>query len=459
MFSERLHRKHLSVSRQFITSCLAAFLGPFSFGYILGYSSPAIAELLKSKFLHEQQAAWFGSMVTIGAMLGGPIAGWFVEKHGRKYTMNFISVPLIVGWCLLIATSNVILFYLSRIVSGIAIGMTCVVSPIYIAEISTRSLRGMLGSSVQLSITVGIFVAYILGMYMDYIQMAKFGILFPFLSLFFTLSMPETPRWLLYKGRRVEAIQALTKLRSVNCDVEDEIRDIEEGLDVQDISYRDMWRKPELSRPIFISLSLMILQQLTGINAVLFYAVPIFKESGYENQSYLASAIIGATQILFTFFVSQIMDRVGRRKLLICGGLILSFSCFVLGSYYALKEHNYLVANNLKTLPLISLVVFIASFSIGWGPIPMLIMSEIFPSHARGKASALSIFTSWLFAFIVTKEFITVKESLGPAETFWLFSVFSFAGVFFVWFVLPETKGKSLEEIELYFLGRSMLKK
>lgn len=153
------------------------------------------------------------------------------------------------------------------------------------------------------------------------------------------------------------------------------------------------------------------------------------------------------------------MDRVGRRKLLISGGLSLSFSCFTLGSYYALKENNYLLANHLKTLPLISLVVFIASFSIGWGPIPMLIMSEIFPSHARGKASALSIFTSWLFAFIVTKEFITVKENLGPAETFWLFSLFSFAGAFFVWFVLPETKGKTLEEIELYFLGRSMLKK
>ena len=458
--TERLvSKKYEGSPTKLAFACLAACLGPLSFGYTLGYSSSAISEMLKLDILGKYQAGWFGSIVTIGAMGGGPLGGWLIEKYGRKKTIALISFPFLLGWILISSSSNYLILYLGRIFCGVGSGMVCVTCPVYIAEVTIKSLRGLLGSCVQLSITIGILIAYLLGMKFSYIQMAKTGLLIPVISLVIAFYLPETPRWLLLRNRRSDALKSLASLRGTHTDIEEECRDIEEGLDDQQVTLRDMVTRPELKRPMSISAGLMIFQQLTGINAVLFYTVPIFKDSGYADQSHWASVIIGITQVVCTLLACWLMDRAGRRKLLIFGGVVMGISTFTLGLYYAMKDYNASLVANLSGMALGSLMVFMIGFSLGWGPIPMLVMSEIFPSQARGKAGACSIFISWLSAFIVTKEFITLKDTIGPAETFWMFSICCFLGTVFVWLILPETKGKSLEEIELYFLGRSMLKK
>lgn len=458
--TERLvAKKYEGSPKKLALACLGACLGPLSFGYTLGFSSPAIPEMLKLDILGKYQAGWFGSIVTIGAMGGGPLAGWLIEKYGRRKTIALISLPFLLGWSLIASSTNYLILYLGRIFCGLASGMVCVACPVYIAEVTIKSLRGLLGSCVQLNITIGILIAYLLGMRFSYVQMAKIGLLTPIISLAITFFfLPETPRWLLLRNRRTDALKSLASLRGTHTDIEEECREIEEGLDDQQVSLQDMITRPEFKRPLGISAGLMLFQQLTGINAVLFYTVPIFKDSGYEEQSHWASVIIGITQVVCTLLACWLMDRAGRRKLLIFGGVVMGVSTFVLGLYYAMKDYDSSMVTNLSGMALGSLMIFMIGFSLGWGPIPMLVMSEIFPSQARGKAGACSIFISWFSAFIVTKEFITFKDTIGPAETFWGFSICCFVGTFFVWLILPETKGKSLEEIELYFLGRSMLK-
>lgn len=199
---------------------------------------------------------------------------------------------------------------------------------------------------------------------------------------------------------------------------------------------------------------IMFFQQFSGINAVMFYTVSIFQSAGYKN-SELATVVIGVVQVIATLVACFLMDKMGRKKLLIIAGSTMALTCTTFGYYYYRMSSG--THANISWLAITSLIIYIIGFSLGWGPIPMLVMSEIFPAPARGAASGIATFTNWFCAFLITKEFIAFQELFGQAGTFWIFGVCCLFGVMFVSKYLPETKGKSLEDIELYFLGRSML--
>lgn len=442
----------------FVVAC--AYLGPFSFGYTIGYSSPAIPQLEHDRLLEGSQAGWFGSLLTVGAMIGGPIAGWFVEKYGRKWTINISAFPFILGWLSILSAKTFGWLLIGRFLCGFASGMVTVCVPIYIAEVSTSAIRGMLGSGVQLTITIGILSAYVAGMYTNWYTMAMIGIVPAVLTLVVMLCVPETPHWLLMNDKKSDALKALSQLRSKYSDIQLECRDIEDGMDVKETFSWSEFKKPELSRPLIISVMIMVFQQLSGINAVMFYTVSIFKDAGLTEtgsglaNSNVATVIIGAVQVAATLLACFLMDKLGRRKLLITAGCLMCLSCFVFGIYY-MKASSGTSQNG--QLAIVCLVVYIIGFSLGWGPIPMLIMAEIFPSRVRGTAGSIANLINWTCAFIVTKEFVYLQEVLGPAVTFWLFSFSCMASVLYVWRRLPETKGKSLEDIELFFLGKSLL--
>lgn len=450
-----LAKKHEGSACRLVFAAACAFLAPLSFGYCIGYSSPAIPELEKLGLLTREESGWFGSLLTIGALGGGPIGGWLIEKFGRRTTIKFTSVPFLLGWGCMLLLSGPNGLFLGRFLCGLGCGLVTVCVPVYIAEISTSSHRGFLGAGIQLSITIGILASYAAGLSFSYADMAVIGMIPAALALVTLWFVPETPRWLLMRGRKKEAIVALRQLRHVHADCEDECRDIEEGLDLKEQFSWSEFKKPELSRPLMISVFIMIFQQFSGINAVMFYTVSIFKNAGLTN-SELATVLIGAVQVVGTLISCLLMDRTGRRRLLIIAGVAMSLACFVFGWYYY-KIDSGTSPSDLGALAVVCLVVYILGFSLGWGPIPMLIMSEIFPSRARGAASGIAVFTNWFCAFVVTKEFLLVQDVFGAAATFWLFAVFCTSSVIFVWRKVPETKGKSLEDIELYFLGKSTL--
>ncbi|KAM4662468.1 solute carrier family 2, facilitated glucose transporter member 8 [Discoglossus pictus] len=450
----------------------AAVLGPLSFGFVLGFSSPAITDLKNADnpdlILDKTAASWFGSIVTIGAAAGGIFGGFMVDRIGRKLSLMLCALPFVFGFTIIICAQNVWMLYAGRLLNGLASGITSLVVPVYISETSHSRVRGTLGSCVQLMVVIGIVGAYIAGMFLEWHWLAVLCSIPPVIMLLCMIAMPETPRYLINQGRRSEAMSALKFLRGSEADLEWEYRQIESSGDEQESSLRIAdFKNPSIYKPFLIGILLMFFQQFTGINAVMFYADTIFEEANFKNSS-LASVAVGLVQVFFTAIAALIMDKAGRKVLLIISGVIMAISTALFGVYFKITEMNIHNSsgsvltptglpiepeNHLSWLALGSMGFFIAGFALGWGPIPWLVMSEIFPLRARGVASGVCVVTNWGCAFLVTKEFHDLMDSLTQYGTFWLFAGFCVLNVIFTVVCLPETKGKSLEQIEDHFRG------
>ncbi|CAJ1069679.1 solute carrier family 2%2C facilitated glucose transporter member 8 [Xyrichtys novacula] len=456
---------------------LASVLGPMSFGFVLGYSSPAIPELTRISDprlrLDDDQASWFGSIVTIGAAVGGLLGGWMVEKIGRKLSLMFCSLPYVFGFTVIIAAQNVWMLYIGRVLTGLASGVTSLVVPLYISEMAHERVRGTLGSCVQLMVVLGIMGVYLAGLFLDWRWLAICSSIPPTLLMVCMCFMPETPRFLLSQGKRREAEEALRFLRGPDAPVEWECARIEDACDEQGSSFQmsDL-KDPGVYKPLIIGIFLMIFQQMTGINAIMFYAETIFEQAHFA-QSDLASVIVGLIQVVFTAVAALIMDKAGRKLLLIISGVSMAISATAFGVYFYLVSQQHSVATpstlfqdvqstvglaphrDLAWLALTSMAVFITGFALGWGPIPWLVMSEIFPVKVRGVASAICVLTNWSMAFLVTKTFQDMMNLLTSAGTFWLFASMCIVNSIFTIAFIPETKGKTLEQIEATFRGTS----
>ncbi|XP_075435104.1 solute carrier family 2, facilitated glucose transporter member 8 isoform X1 [Ascaphus truei] len=461
-------------NKKLFLATFAAVLGPLSFGFVLGYSSPAISYLKNadnpSLILDKNAASWFGSVVTIGAAAGGIFGGWIVDRIGRKLSLMMCSVPFVFGFAIIICAQNVWMLYIGRVLTGLASGVTSLVVPVYISETSHPRVRGTLGSCVQLMVVTGIVGAYIAGMILEWRWLAVLCCVPPLIMLIFMCFMPETPRYLINKDRRSEALAALRFLRGPEADHEWEYRQIEMSGDDQNTSLKVAeFKNPSIYKPFLVGVFLMFFQQWTGINAIMFYADTIFEEANFKNSS-LASVIVGLVQVFFTAIAALIMDKAGRKVLLIISGIIMACSAALFGVFFKITEVNLNNSSNaglllssstlhlepvdhLAWLALACMGFFIAGFALGWGPIPWLVMSEIFPLRARGVASGVCVVTNWGCAFLVTKEFHNLMDSLTSYGTFWFFSAFCVLNVIFTVFYVPETKGKTLEQIEAHFRG------
>uniref|UniRef100_A0A3B5ATW2 Solute carrier family 2, facilitated glucose transporter member 8 n=1 Tax=Stegastes partitus TaxID=144197 RepID=A0A3B5ATW2_9TELE len=402
-------------------------LGPMSFGFVLGYSSPAIPELSNSADprlrLDAVQASWFGSVVTVGAALGGLLGGWMVEKVGRKLSLMFCSLPFVFGFAIIVAAQNVWMLYVGRVLTGVASGVTSLVVPLYISEMAHERVRGLLGSCVQLMVVLGIMLVYLAGLFVDWRWLAICSSIPPTLLILCMCFMPETPRFLLSQGKRREAEEALRFLRGPDAPVEWECARIEDACDEQGSRFQvsDLM-DPGVYKPLLIGVMLMIFQQMTGVNAIMFYAENIFQQAHFK-ESDLASVIVGLIQVVFTAVAALIMDKAGRKVLLIISGVAMALSTTAFGVYFYIMSRLHSSSSlsvlmldvqngageeahsDLAWLALASTAVFIAGFALGWGPIPWLIMSEVFPVKVRGFASAVCVLTNWSMAFVVTKTF------------------------------------------------------
>jgi len=340
---------------------------------------------------------------------------------------------------------------------------------VYIAEIAHQKNRGGLGSVNQLAVTLGVVIVYLTGGSLTWKNTALFAVGPVALLLLLMLFMPETPRWLLATNQRNRALKELRWLRGPNYDVEGECFEIESNLDSQEtMSLKELWR-PSLLKPLVIGMFLMVFQQMSGVNAIMFYATKIFKEAGIDKPK-LVSDMFGLTQFVATAVACLIVDRSGRRILLLVGAFGMCLCQVCLGVYYDIKKssnsttsekamalqsanslYHSVPVEHITGLAITSALLFIAFFSIGWGPLPWLLMSEIFPPRAKGLASSICTLTNWFFVFLVTKLFPQMIDALKEQGTFWLFGGFCLLSFIFVYFLVPETKGKTLEEIEHYF--------
>ncbi|NWS76907.1 GTR8 protein, partial [Crotophaga sulcirostris] len=451
-------------------AAFAAVLGPLSFGFALGYSSPAITELRKSGNpklrLDGEQASWFGSVVTLGAAAGGILGGYLVDKVGRKLSLMLCSIPYVFGYMVIISAQSIWMLYVGRVLTGVASGITSLVVPVYISEVSHPTVRGMLGSCVQLMVVTGILGAYVAGIALEWRWLAVLCSVPPCVMLLFMSFMPETPRFLLNQHKRSEAMAALRFLRGPHADHEGECRQIEVGVQEEGLNLCE-FKHPSIYRPLLIGVTLMFFQQVTGINAVMFYAETIFEDADFKD-SKMASVAVGSIQVCFTAVAALIIDKTGRKVLLYVSGIIMALSTMLFGLYFKMVLPNQNNSSNpdvwftlnsatpgtessISWLAVVSLGLFVAGFALGWGPVPWLVISEIFPLKARGISSAACVLTNWVMAFLVTKEFNDFIGFLTSYGTFWLFSAFCCLNVTFTAFCIPETKGQTLEQIEAYF--------
>ncbi|CAG2118846.1 unnamed protein product [Medioppia subpectinata] len=348
-----------------------------------------------------------------------------------------------------------ILIIIGRVITGFASGICCGVAPTYCIQISTPKIRGLLGTGFQIFVTIGIVYVDLFGLALGWRWLCIIGLIPAVIMSIGMIFMPESPSWLMNKyGRSSQVVSALRRLRTDDSDIEGELKELQDRAEKSKAESSGFsmaaFKRPDVYKPFIIANVLMFCQQFSGINAVLFNMNSIFEASGSSMDPMVATCIVNSAMVAATISGGLIIDRLGRKILLIASGVGHVVTLGVLGYYY------YADSAGMGWLPVVCLVVFVVSFSIGFGPIPWMIVAEITPGFAMGVVSACGTAFNWLCAFIVTKQFEAIQKGLNKYGAFWMFAGISAGSVLFTVLFVPETKGRSLEEMQRIFRGEKV---
>jgi sugar porter (SP) family MFS transporter len=434
-----------------------AAIGGLLFGYDTGVISGALLYIKDD--LHagsfEQQA--IVAVLLLGAMVGALISGYLADHISRKWTKVISGTIYLVGALGCAVSVNAEMLIGFRFLLGISVGTASFVSPLYISEVSPPRVRGGLVSFNQVAIVSGILIAYIVNFaFRDFAEQWRWMLgvaALPGAALAIgMLSVPQTPRWLTLDGQRERARSVLERLREgdENAELDDEMHDIEEANEKErDTRARDMWR-PQLRPLLVVGLGLAITQQFVGVNTVIYYAPTILSDTGMGNGAALAATmVVGVTNLAFTIGAVLLLDRVGRRKLLLTGTAGILTALVLLGVYFTSST----LQDDYGWLALAGLVLFIASFAIGLGPVFWLMISEIFPVGLRSKAMSVCTVANWGANFLVAQTFLTLSDAITRQGVFFLYAGLAIVALVFFAVRVPETKGRSLEDIQEQLVG------
>jgi len=344
-----------------------------------------------------------------------------------------------------------------RSLTGVGIGFTCCVVNIYVSELSPANLRGALGTLFQVHVVAGLLFAYLCGVFLPWRPMAWLVVILSGFVTLLLLAVPESPQWLLQRGKRAEAAAALRRLRAADTPVDA----IVDGWDIETSKAADstgaLWVelcRPSVLRPLGVGVGLALLQQLSGINTVIFYCGEIFSGVLSKPHADIAAVGVQVVHLGVTIVVVPVIDRLGRRPLLLCAGAGMAVCAGLVGLYFLLDGTNHALP---KGVAVGIVYAYMGCFAIGMGAIPWLILGEIFPPQAKGVCSSLATAVNWLTSFAVTKTAVDLKASLGYTGLFWLYAGCLLIGEAFIYFMVPETKGRTLAEIQAAFEGREDL--
>ncbi|AJF27556.1 sugar porter family MFS transporter [Haloarcula hispanica] len=430
----------------YVVSALAALNG-LLFGFDTGIISGAFLFIQDSFVMSPLVEGIIVSGAMAGAAAGAAVGGQLADRLGRRRLILIAAIVFFVGSFTMAVAPNVPVLVAGRLIDGVAIGFASIVGPLYISEIAPPRIRGGLTSLNQLMVTTGILLSYFVNYaFADagaWRWMLGAGMVPAVVLAIGILKMPESPRWLFEHGRKDEARAVLKRTRSGG--VEEELGDIEETVETQsETGVRDLlapWLRPAL----VVGLGLAVFQQITGINAVIYYAPTILESTGLGNvASILATVGIGTINVVMTIVAILLVDRVGRRRLLLVGvgGMVATLA--VLGTVFYLPG----LGGGLGVIATISLMLFVSFFAIGLGPVFWLLISEIYPLSVRGSAMGVVTVANWGANLLVSLTFPVLTDGVGTSATFWLFGLCSLVGLVFVYRYVPETKGRTLEAIE-----------
>ncbi|XP_031261574.1 sugar transporter ERD6-like 5 [Pistacia vera] len=430
-----------------VFSTFIAVCGSYVFGTCLGYYSPAEIGIRDDLDLSESEYALFGSIMTVGAMIGAIISGKTSEMIGRRGAMGISELFCLIGWLSILCSKNVWLLDVGRLLIGCGIGLLSYVVPVYIAEITPKNLRGGFSSVHQFMITLGSAMTYFIGTAVTWRTLALIGIIPCLVQLVGLLIVPESPRWLAKIGREKDCEAVLQRLRGESANISEEATEITDY--IQNLKQLPEDRILDLfqriyARSLMVGVALMLMQQFGGVNGIELYSSSIFEAAGFSAKVGITAMAI--VQIPMTILGILLMDKSGRRPLLLSSSVGTFIGSLLAGVSFSLQDHQ-LWKKVTPVLVFVGILVYSGSFGLGLAGIPWLIMSEIFPINIKDSAGSFVSLVNWSSSWIVTFIFNFLLER-SPAGTFFIFSSISGLTVLFVAKIVPETKGRTLEQIQ-----------
>lgn len=452
----------------FVTSVAA--LGGFLFGFDTAVISGTI-DALRDKFaLDSVMEGWIVSCALVGCIFGALMAGALSDKLGRKKVLIISAALFLISAIGSTIPNSVMVLVLARVIGGLGIGMASMLSPLYISEYSPAPLRGRMISLFQLAIVIGILAAYFSNAWIvmnaqknasispnsgfwSYIFLEESwrGMFFvsavpAALFLVMLFFIPESPRWLAKQGQKEKAVSLLSKVIGAR-EARKEMEELEQLLSIEKGSITELF-KPSMRRQLLIGVLLPFFSQITGINVIIYYGTSIFKEAGLGiDSAFGAQVLVGFINLLFTIIAIWKVDQFGRKPLLQIGSFGLMLTLLLLGTLFGLGGTTSFI------IPLL-FCFHVALFAMSFGPVTWIVIAEIFPTKIRGQAMAIGTFTIWISCALVSQTFPWLRDNLGTVSTFFIFAIFFCPSIWLIWCKIPETKQKTLEEIERYWLPK-----
>lgn len=449
--TDHTEKGSLQINTSFIVLVsVVAALGGLLFGFDTAIISGTIPYIKDYFLLDEFGLGWAVGSILIGCAAGAFFAGKIADMYGRRAVLIVCAVLFAASGIGAGLASHLFVFVFFRIIGGLGVGAAAMVSPMYIAEIAPSSLRGRLVALYQLAIVSGILLAYFSNYLLDGAGENNWRYMFasqaiPSLIFFILLLIvPESPRWLVKKNKIAKAFDVIAKVNGREAAGNGILAIQKTFLNENKVALGELFES-RYARVLWIGIAIAVFQQITGVNAILYYAPVIFKETGLDtSSSLLQTIIIGVVNVCSTFIAIGLVDKVGRRKFLLAGSIIMGLSLISIAICFRIKFFDdYIV--------LISMLLYIASFGCTLGAVTWVYLSEIFPNRIRALAMSAATLALWLADFLVTYTFPIITKHLGTSASMMIYAVCCIAAFLFIWKKVPETKGKTLEEMESLF--------
>ncbi|CAK1544604.1 unnamed protein product [Leptosia nina] len=433
-------------------TALCATLITATAGTCYGWPSP-ILNYLQSPQSHipttSDQGSWIVSIMILCSALTPIPSAYFADRFGRKTTLLLGAIPFILGWLLVIVAKSVAVLYVARMFSGLGYGIVYTVAPMYTGEIATNEVRGALSTLITLMNKVGILSQYCIGPFVTIRTLAAINLILPITFVITFIFLPESPYYYLKFERSERAERALRHLRSG--DIRLELKNIEINVQ-EDMKNRGTWSdlitEATNRKALWISLGIFTIQQFCGSAAVVAYAQVIFEVTESHIEPYQETIYLGCVQVATCCLSVLLVDRVGRKPLLLLSALGVGLMNGVIGTYFYFYISNKASVASLHWLPITGILIYIVCYAVGLSTVPYVIIGEMFPTNVKLYASCVAHIYTGVSMFAVQKLFQVVKDAWGIYTVFWGFSVFSILGLVFMLAVLPETKGKSFACIQ-----------
>lgn len=442
-----------------IFTCVLAALAGLMFGLDIGVISGATQFIQQAFKISDHMIEWIVSGMMFGAALGAVLAGWMSAALGRKRSLILGAVLFVIGSLLCGFAWSPYTLIAARVVLGLAIGISTFTAPLYLAEVAPEYIRGATVSLYQLMITIGILVAFLSDTAFSYSGNWRWmlgiiaipGALF-LLGVFF---LPDSPRWLLMRQRDDEAMQVLHRLRGNPDEVQREADDIREQLRTPQRGWHLFLENGNFRRSVGLGVLLQLMQQFTGMNVVMYYAPRIFQDMGYDTHSQMwFTAIVGLTNVLATFIAIGLIDRWGRKPILYTGFAVMTIGLGIVGS----MMHVGINTHGEQLFTVAMLLTFIVGFAMSAGPLIWTLCAEVQPLKGRDFGIGCSTFTNWIANMVVGATFLSLLNGIGHTATFWLYAAFNLVFIGFTFWLVPETKGATLEQIERNLMSGKRLR-